>query len=124
MPVLPSLRCLRRAACLWPTCSPARLPAAAAPAPAPADAATVNTGANLRGGPGTDYPILAGLAVGQAIDIAGRTADSTWYVLSDGSWVFAQLVSNPPADVPVVEVPPLPAPTETPPAEAAPATNP
>jgi hypothetical protein len=87
------------------------------PAPAPA-AATVNTGANLRSGPGTDYPILAGLQVGQAITIAGRSADSTWFVLSDGSWVFGELVDNPPADVPVVEAPPLPAAA---PAEAAPA---
>ncbi len=98
-------------------------PAAAAPTPAPTPAlatATVNTGANLRSGPGTDYPILAGLPAGQAIAVTGRTADSTWYVLSDGSWVFAELVSNPPADVPVVEAPPLPAA----PVEAAPATTP
>lgn len=85
---------------------PAPTPQAVVPSPA---AATVNTGANLRGGPGTDYPILGGLPAGQAIAITGRTADTTWYVLSDGSWVFAQLVTNPPADVPVVEAPPLPA---------------
>jgi hypothetical protein len=84
----------------------------------------VNTGANLRSGPGTDYPILAGLPAGQAITITGRSADGTWFALSDGSWVFAQLVTNPPADVPVVEAPPVPAPAEIAPAEAAPATNP
>jgi cytoskeleton protein RodZ len=92
-----------------------------APTPAPA-AATVNAGANLRSGPSTDYPILGGLPVGQAITITGRSADGTWFVLSDGSWVFAQLVDNPPADAPVVEAPPLPAaPVEAAPVEAAPA---
>jgi cytoskeleton protein RodZ len=95
-------------------------PAPPAPAAAPAEA-TVNTGANLRSGPGTDYPILAGLPEGQAITITGRNAESTWYVLSDGSWVFGELVINPPADAPVVAAPPLPAPAEAAPAEAAPA---
>jgi hypothetical protein len=107
---------------------PAPTPQAAVPTPAPTPApatATVNTGANLRAGPGIDYPILGGLPAGQAIAIAGRNADSTWYALSDGSWVFAELVSNPPADVPEVAAPPLQAaPAEAAPAEAAPATNP
>ena len=93
--------------------SAAGAPLAAVPTPAPAApaaaaAATVNTGANLRGGPGTDYPILAGLPAGQAITITGRSADGTWFALSDGSWVFAELVSNPPADVPVVAAPRCP----------------
>ena len=96
-------------------------PAPAAPAAADTAAATVNTGANLRSGPGTDYPILAGLPAGQAITITGRSADGTWFALSDGSWVFAELVSNPPADAPVVAAPPVPAPAEAAPAEAAPA---
>jgi cytoskeletal protein RodZ len=104
---------------------PASTPAVAVPAPPATASPTVNTGANLRGGPSTDYPILGGLATGQEIAITGRSADSTWYVLSDGSWVFAQLVNNPPVDMPVVEAPPLQAaPAEAAPAEAAPATNP
>ena len=84
----------------------------------------MNTGANLRGGPGTDYPILAGLPAGQAITITGRSADGIWFALSDGSWVFGELVSNPPADVPVVAAPPVPAAAEPAAAEAAPATTP
>lgn len=108
----------------------AAAPAAAAaevvptPAPAAPAASTVNTGANLRSGPGTDYPILAGLPAGQAITITGRSADGTWFALSDGSWVFAELVSNPPADVPVAAAPPVPAPAEAAPAEAAPPATP
>ena len=109
--------------------SAAGAPLAAVPTPAPAApaaaaAATVNTGANLRGGPGTDYPILAGLPAGQAITITGRSADGIWFALSDGSWVFGELVSNPPADVPVVAAPPVPAAAEPAPAEAAPVTTP
>jgi cytoskeleton protein RodZ len=97
-------------------------PPEAAPAqPAAVAAAVVNAAANLRGGPSTDYPILAGLPLGQAVTITGRSADSTWYQLSDGSWLFAELVDNAPADLPVVEAPPLPAPAEAAPAEAAPA---
>lgn len=112
------------AAAAAPADAAAALAAVPTPAPAAAAAATVNTGANLRGGPGTDYPILAGLPAGQAITITGRSADGIWFALSDGSWVFAELVSNPPADVPVVAAPPVPAPAEPAPAEAAPATNP
>ena len=109
--------------------SAAGAPLAAVPTPAPAApaaaaAATVNTGANLRGGPGTDYPILAGLPAGQAITITGRSADGIWFALSDGSWVFGELVSNPPADVPVVAAPPVPAAAEPAATEAAPATTP
>ena len=67
-------------------------------------------------------PILAGLGQGQEITITGISADSTWYQLSDGSWVFAELVDNPPANMPVVEAPPLTAaPVEAAPVEAAPA---
>jgi hypothetical protein len=93
------------------------------PTPAPAVASTVNTGANLRSGPSTDYPILAGLGEGQPITITGVSADGAWYQLSDGSWVFGQLVNSPPANLPVVEAPPLPAaPVEAAPVEAAPVT--
>jgi cytoskeleton protein RodZ len=95
-------------------------PAPAAAAPAATAGATVNTGANLRSGPGTEYPILAGLPAGDAIAITGRNAEGTWFVLSDGSWVFGELVTNPPVDVPVVAAPPVPAPVEAAPVEAAP----
>lgn len=103
---------------------PTPTPQPALPTPAPtlaAPAASVNAGANLRSGPGTDYPILGGLPAGQAITITGVSADGAWYQLSDGSWVFGQLVTNPPANLPAVEAPPLaPAPVEAAPVEAAP----
>ena len=114
--------------------TPTPQPPEPTPAPTPAaPAASVNAGANLRSGPSTDYPILGGIPAGQAVTITGISADGTWYQLSDGSWVFGQLVTNPPAGLPVVEAPPLAAapveaapveaaPVEAAPAEAAPAT--
>ena len=103
--------------------TPTPQPPEPTPAPTPAPAvSTVNIGANLRSGPSTDYPILAGLGQGQQITITGISADGTWYQLSDGSWVFGQLVDNPPANMPVVEAPPLAAPVEAAPVEAAPVT--
>jgi len=87
------------------------------PAPAPVVlAATTTTAANLRSGPSTDYPIIAGLPEGQALTISGRNADSTWYQLADSSWIFALLVANPPAEIPIVEAPPLPPPAAVEPA--------
>lgn len=89
---------------------PTPTPQPPAPTPAPAvapPAASVNIGANLRGGPSTDYPILGALPAGQAVTITGISVDGTWYQLSDGSWVFGELVDNPPANLPTVEAPPL-----------------
>jgi uncharacterized protein YraI len=79
---------------------------------------TVTTDANLRAGPGTGFEVLGGTITGQAINIVGRNADSTWFRLDNGGWVFATLVANPPAleSIPVVNndgtpVEPVAAPT-------------
>lgn len=99
--------------------TPTPQPVVPTPAPIPESlAATTTTAANLRSGPSTDYPIVAGLPEAQPLTITGRSADGTWYQLADGSWIFALLVANPPAEAPIVEAPPLP-----PPAAAAPAAE-
>jgi hypothetical protein len=98
--------------------TPTPTPEVVAPPPAPA---TTNTDANLRGGPGTDFPVLRGAPTGSTLNIVGRSAAGDWFVLDDGSWVFAQLVDNPPANLPVVEAPAAPAPVEAAPAEQPPA---
>ncbi|MFN3331552.1 MAG: helix-turn-helix domain-containing protein [Caldilinea sp.] len=74
----------------------------------PTTPATVITAANLRQGPSTDFPVVGGAAEGQEIVIVGRIADGAWYQLENGAWIFAQLVQNPPTDIPVVEAPPAP----------------
>jgi hypothetical protein len=34
---------------------------------------------NLRGGPGTNYPIITKLGLGENLTVTGRSADSSWY---------------------------------------------
>lgn len=63
---------------------------------------TANVDANLRAGPGTEYEIVGGTITGQELDIVGQNAAGDWYLLSNGGWVADFLISNPPADAPVV----------------------
>lgn len=70
------------------------------PAP-PAQPAIVGTAANLRGAPGLDAPVVGAANVGQEIRITGQSADGLWFQLEGGAWIFAQLVQNPPTNVPV-----------------------
>jgi hypothetical protein len=81
-----------------------------APAPPAVEASTVITNANLRTGPGLNFPVIGGLLAGREVDIVGQNAAGTWYLLSDGSWIAAFLIANPPANIPVVESPAPPAP--------------
>jgi hypothetical protein len=76
----------------------------------PVNASTTNAVSNLRSGPGTDYPIVGSANVGDVVEIVGQSADGTWFVLANNSWIAAFLVNNPPVDLPVVEAPALPAP--------------
>ena len=76
--------------------------AANAPAVAPAARATANRGANLRSGPGTNFPIVGGAVRGQVLAVAGRNAAGNWLRLTDGSWIAAFLVDGAPAGLAVV----------------------
>lgn len=107
----------------------------------PGDAdGVVNTGANVRVGPGLGYATIAGGAEpGTKIKIIGRSADSAWLniIMPDGEtegWIFATLVTLNPrvkiAALPVIEAPPLVAGgddggggTAPPPVTAPPVTN-
>ena len=100
---------------------PSPTPQVEVPTPVPLTP-TTNAAANLRGGPGTDYPIVAGTTQGQAVTLIGQSADGAWFQLDGGTaWIFSLLVDNPTANLPVVAAPPLPAPVEAAPVEAAPA---
>ena len=68
---------------------------------------SVRVNANLRAGPGTEYPILGGRFRGALVEIVGKTEDGTWQLLDNGIWVFASLVNDVPPDLPVVESIPL-----------------
>jgi uncharacterized protein YgiM (DUF1202 family) len=78
-----------------------------------------NTAANLREGPGTDFPVVGTAQAGDALTIVGRNEAGDWYQLDSGAWIFAALVDNAPADLPVVPVAQAtPTPEATPEAEA------
>lgn len=66
---------------------------------------TATTNANLRAGPGTNYPIIGSTTAGQSLTITSRTADNTWLKLASNAWIFAQLVDNVPTDLAILESP-------------------
>jgi len=78
------------------------------------DTATANSNANLRGGPGTQYPVLGTAAPGSLVALTGQNVEGTWYQTSTNGWVAAALVANAPPGLPIVPPPPLPPPTATP----------
>jgi hypothetical protein len=77
--------------------------------------ATAPKAANLRGGPGTNYPIVGGVKAGAALSIMARNAKGDWYQLANGAWIAAFLIPTPSATKP----PPIP--TAPPAVRAAPA---
>lgn len=79
---------------------PTATPAPPTPTPLPA---TVNEAANLRGAPNTEGTIVGAANPGDLINIRGQSADAQWYLLDSGAWIFAQLVTNAPASVAVVD---------------------
>lgn len=77
----------------------------------PPAGATVNNGANLRSGPGTDYAVVNTAAAGTPLTLIGRNQVGDWYQTDSGVWISAGLVSNAPIALAVVAAPPLPTPT-------------
>ena len=72
-------------------------------------------GANLRAGPGTDFPIVAGLYQNESAALLGRNQTGDWLQieLPDGpAWIFAPLVQTtvPIAELSVVDPPLAPEP--------------
>jgi hypothetical protein len=84
--------------------------------PSPTPACATNANANLRGGPGTVYPIAGSLVAGQVLEVVAKESAGQWYQLRDGRWIFAQLTSNCPTVrvANVIPTPPLPPATWTP----------
>ena len=75
----------------------------------------VRQNANIRSGPGTDYPIISSASASEQIDVVGRTAAGDWLKLAGQGWIFADLVDNVPSDLPTIAPPALPpAPTPIP----------
>ncbi|MBE2236164.1 MAG: SH3 domain-containing protein [Caldilineaceae bacterium] len=102
------------------TAAPALLPPASLLlSPPPQDAGGASSNANLRQGPGTNYPVVGGVKAGAPLEIVAKNEAGDWYQLAAGNWIFAALVDGAP-DVPVAAAP---APAAAPAQEAAPATG-
>ena len=76
-------------------------------------------GANVRAGPGTDFPVVAGLYQNESAALLGRNQTGDWLQieLPDGpAWIFAPLVQTtvPIAELPFIDPPPAPEPSPTP----------
>ena len=67
-------------------------------------------GANVRSGPGTDFPVVGGLYENEQAALLGRNLGGDWVQVElpeSVGWIFAPLVetSVPIAELPVVEAP-------------------
>ena len=75
---------------------------------------------NVRAGPGTTYPKVGVLIIGQQAAAKGRSAGGEWIMIEysgvQGStaWVYAPLVSLQGGELPIMEPPPTPTPLYTP----------
>lgn len=58
-------------------------------------------GANLRAGPGVEFERVDGVEQGQLLTIVAQDETGEWLKLEDASWIFADLVDNTPADLPL-----------------------
>ncbi len=70
-------------------------------------------GANLRAGPGTDYPVVGGLYQDETAALLGRNQAGDWLQLqtpNGPAWIFATLVQTtiPIPDLPAIDPPPNP----------------
>jgi hypothetical protein len=85
-----------------------------------------NRKANLRGGPGTGYPVAGSAQAGEALTIVARNSAGDWLQLDDGAWIAAFLVDNVPDQAYLLvasDISLLPTPTPQP-TEASAATTP
>ena len=108
---------------------PAATPTATATIPAQKPRVVADAAANLRGGPGTNYPMIGQMTPGKEVDIIGRNSNGDWWRIAwegaSQAWVAGLVVRvlGPIDTVPAVRDVPPPPPTNTP-APAAPAPSP
>lgn len=57
---------------------------------------TVNQGANLRAGPGTNYLVTGYARTGQKVTLIGKSNNGSWYKLDTGQWIASFLINNAP----------------------------
>ncbi len=108
--------------------TPTPEPPTATPEPEPAEPqAVASRNMNVRGGPGTNYPVIGSAATGDSFDITGKATDGSWYEVccvagDEKGWLSASLVTvegdaaaiKVATDIPEPPPTPTPAPTPTP----------
>jgi formylglycine-generating enzyme required for sulfatase activity len=104
------------------TAQPSPTPTATPTPPQPATA-VIDSEANIRQGPGTDYDIIGIAAQGQRFPISGKNQDGSWWQIdynNQTGWVAGQLVTAQNADVvPVAQHIPTPLPSASEPGAGA-----
>lgn len=73
--------------------------------------AAANRSANLRAGPGTNYPLVGTVEAGQPLTITASNADASWFQLSTHAWIAAFLVTQSGRTPPVGNAVSTPTPT-------------
>ena len=99
-----------------PAAATATLPAPTVPLPSatPESArVTANVNANVRSGPGTNYPVVGGLMTGESALVTGRNGDASWWQINlqgQSAWIANSVVTAnaQAANAPVVSAPPPP----------------
>ncbi len=91
------------------------VPPAAAPEITGPAITIIVEGANLRTGPGTDYPVVGGLYQDEKAPLLGRNQNGDWLQVQlpeTIAWIFAPLVETtlPIAELPFIDPPPTPEP--------------
>lgn len=82
-------------------------PDATAPDPSPAEpapgsvTATTNVLANLRSGPGTTFDVVGSAPEGSTVVLVAQNEAGDWFKIEDGSWIFGELLTEPPQNLPV-----------------------
>jgi hypothetical protein len=66
---------------------------------------TANGNANLRAGPGNQYPVVGRTAAGRPLDIVARDVSGNWLQLATGAWIATFFVTTPPTMLPVADAP-------------------
>ena len=82
------------------TATLALTPSAITVTTAAAIATTVAITANVRSGPDTTFAVQATFQAGQPVTLVAQNGDGTWYLLDNGLWVAAFLLSEQPTDLP------------------------
>jgi PKD repeat protein len=88
---------------VWSTTMPVKVDRGSGvqPVQPPTDActATASSKANLRGGPGTGFDVVGGVAAGDVVYLTGINAAGDWYKLTaagaENAWIAGFLISAP-----------------------------